>query len=475
YFQERIPCRWSEYSVVKPDGFFYVDLATMSEFDVEESDVLSRGAGSGGQTFTYSYDRYVMKDVPPLEVEPYTNNINDYMPRIRKQLQFINWQGFSYDPEMTSWEDLADDIRDSNLGRYASQRTHGRRFMDEVEPLLSDATTDTERATILYRLLNNRLVWDQNYRFIPQRSPNQVWSRGEGTSAEINTVMLHALKQLGIEAHPLLVGRRGRGNAMEYYPLRYQFSHMLVLANLEGTYQIIDVAGHTLPFGYARPSVLNHRAWLVADESAQWVSIEPPLAEETILAEVSLNSDGMATATIQTRSLGYFAASTRNTMIDVDDPLEGPYFTQISERYPEVEFVDNVLPQADDPNGAYTYSLSVTAPIGEAIDDYLYVSPLLMNLVTGEIVEDEERTYPIDLPYGFRKRYICSMTLPEGYEVSELPEASSIRSEDGTMSCRFSASQSGQTISLNLDFKVLRTLYAAEEYEMFRRLFTEVN
>ncbi|MEM6396249.1 MAG: DUF3857 domain-containing protein [Bacteroidota bacterium] len=475
YFQESIPARWSEYTITKPDGFTYIDLATMHGFDIHETDMISRGVGNGGQAFTYSYDRYVMKDVPPMEYEPYTNNTDDYMPRIRKQLQYINWQGFAYDPEMSTWEELAEDIRGTNLWRYASGRAQGNRFMDDLEPLIAGASSDTEKAMIAHRLLNNRLVWDREYRFLPSRTPNQIWDKREGNSAEINTAMLHALKQMGIEAHPLFVGLRGQGNPMEYYPLRGQFQHMLVLANLEGAYQIIDVAGLAIPFGFARIRALNHRAWLVTDETAQWVSIEPPLAEETILAEVTLDTEGMAEATLKTRSKGYFGSNTREDMVDAEDPLDGPFITQIAERYPEVELIEKVLPEADDPNKPFSYELEVKAPIGQAMDDMMYVSPLLMNLVTAEIVEDEERTYPIDMPYGFRKRYICSMTLPEGYEVAELPESSSMRSEDGSVSCKFSISQSGPTISMNLDFKVMRTLFAAEEYEMFRELFRQVN
>ncbi|MEM8585420.1 MAG: DUF3857 domain-containing protein [Bacteroidota bacterium] len=475
YFQEDIPCRWSEYTVTKPNGFTYVDLANMTEFDVQETDVISRAAGSGGQPLVYSFERYVMKEVPPLEIEPYTNNINDYMPRIVKQLQFINWQGFSYDPEMSSWGDLAEDIRNSNLRRYTVSRTTNGQFMQALEPLMASATTETEKAMVIYRLLNNSVVWDGRYRFVPGRSPNQVWGDREGSSAEINALLLHALKQNNIEAHPLFVGLRGRGNAMEFYPLRDQFDHMLVVAKLDDNYQILDVAGHALPFGYARPKVLNHRAWLVADDSDQWISIEPPAAEETVLAEVSLLPDGMATAKIQSRAVGYFAATTRGQMVDVEDPVEGPYMSKIAERYPEVELVEEQLPSSDNPNGPYNYTLEVNAPIGEAIDDHLYVSPLLLDLISSEIVEDEERTYPIDLPYGFRKRYICSMMLPEGYEVAELPESSAMRSEDGSVSCRFSITQTGTTLSLNLEFQVLRTQFAPEEYDMFRELFRQVN
>ncbi|MEM7572556.1 MAG: DUF3857 domain-containing protein [Bacteroidota bacterium] len=476
YFQEDIPVRWAEYEVIIPQGLIYIDLAsaTTTEFAVEDTRTFSRSYGTGGQTIVYEAERYVIKDLPAIEQEPYTNNIGDYLPRIRKQLQFVNMPGFTYDPEMSSWEDLANDLMETELGRFTRSRTASRKVMDDLDPLLASATTQQEKAQILYRAINRHQSWDENYGIIPRRSPNSAWERGEGSAVENNTILLAALKQLDIEAYPLMVGLRGYGNPLEYYPLRTQFQHMLVIANLDGEYQLMDIGGTGLPFGSARTNALNHRAWLVDGLNSQWVSIEPERAERTMLAEIELGEDGMATASIQSRSKGYYAAHDRRDVQEATDPVDGPLMEKILERFPDASYLDRSLPTDDDLDGPFSYSLDVSAVLGQPLDDYIYVSPVLIDLVEQEIVDDEERTYPIDLPYGFRKRYITQLRIPDGYTVEDLPEPVSLRSEDNSVVCRFSASQSNQQISLSLDFQVNRTIFGAEEYGMFREMFRQV-
>ena len=479
YFQENIPVRWAEYEAIAPQGFIYVDLAGSNdtyEYAINDRNTFTRNHmhDRSGIRITYERERYVLKDLPAIEVEPYTNNLRDYVPRIRKQLQFMNSSGFAFDPEMTSWEDLADDIIETDLGRFIRSRTASRKVMDYLEPMLAGTTNQREQAQIAYRAISSHQSWDGTYHIIPKRSPNTAWDRGEGNTAENNTILLAVLKQLDIEAYPLLVGLRDYGNPLEFYPLRTQFQHMMVIAKLDGEYELLDIAGTAIPFGSARTQALNHRAWMVNGENSQWVSIEPARAERSLIAKIDLSEDGSAVADLQCRANGYYAAYDRVKNYEAKDELEGPLMTEILERFPEATYINQTLPEADDPDGPYLYGLEISAPIGEAIDDYLYVSPILINVVSEEIVEDEERTYPIDLAYGFRKRFITQLTIPEGYVVEELPTPVNLRSEDNSVVCRFSAGHSGQQVSLSLDFQINRTIFGADEYGMFREMYRQV-
>ncbi|MEM6878478.1 MAG: DUF3857 domain-containing protein, partial [Bacteroidota bacterium] len=205
YFQDDLPCRWSEYVVVKPQDFHYVYLDELPNFDLIERVENPRLSGFFGEIVSiYTHDRYVLKDVPPVEVEPHVNNLQDYMPRIRKHIDFVNWQNIIFNSESYTWEYLANDIRRKSIWKNINLRARGSRFLRDVEPLLVGVGTDLEKAKVVYRLLNNQMRWDQNYDCLSDASPNRIWDRRVGNSAEINALLLYALIQLGIDARPVL-------------------------------------------------------------------------------------------------------------------------------------------------------------------------------------------------------------------------------------------------------------------------------
>ena len=113
--------------------------------------------------------------------------------------------------------------------------------------------------------------------------------------------------------------------------------------------------------------------------------------------------------------------------------------------------------------------------MGQAMDDYLYVQPILSPVLNNELADAEYRLYPVDFAYPWMERYITTITLPEGYAVEELPESIRLRSEDGTMSCTFAATEKAdKTISINFTVSIDRTVYEAAEYGALRAMFKRI-
>lgn len=476
YFQEDIPCRWSEYVLIKPLDFNYIDLGLLPEFDVIEYQEIPRSNGFfGDAVLMFSYDRYVLKDVPPVVIEPHVNNLQDYMPRINKHISFVNWQNIFFDAQTYTWSYIANKIRGGGAWRNINLRARGNRFLKDIEPLLEGAETDMEKAQLIYRLLNDRMGWDGKYDYLSYESPNRIWAKGAGNSAEINGILLYALRQLGIDVRPVLVRLRGSGHHLVDHPDLSQFNHMLVYAAMDGEERLLDMAGHTLPFGYVRPLALNNDGWMIGDETTDWIGIQAPIARETLEADIELDENGVANINAQTSSGGYFGVFARDNMLSSSlNATARPFFERISDQYPEFVLIDENLPFADDPDQPYLYAFNIQLQLAEIAGYEMSFKPILYNYVDFDILADTIRTYPVDFPFGYQKQYASTISIPIGYEVVTLPKDVVYNSEDGSVKLLFNTEIVQNKLSIQLDIQILRTQFSAVEYDVLWQLFQKI-
>ena len=69
---------------------------------------------------------------------------------------------------------------------------------------------------------------------------------------------------------------------------------------------------------------------------------------------------------------------------------------------------------------------------------------------------------------------LSTLTLPEGYEVEELPQSQSIRSEGDGLQCKYMIQQQGNTILLNYVFHLKGYIFLSEQYKQLQELWTKV-
>ena len=62
-------------------------------------------------------------------------------------------------------------------------------------------------------------------------------------------------------------------------------------------------------------------------------------------------------------------------------------------------------------------------------DDHLYINPMLFPQLKSNPFIQTERVLPIEFPYPYKFTMLSTLTLPEGYEVEELPQSQSGRKE----------------------------------------------
>jgi hypothetical protein len=474
YFQEDIPVRWAEYRASIPEYFNYVSLSNASKYTVSTSSKENREFG--GKQISHSISHWAYSDLEPYTDQPYVNNFNDYVPHIRLQLASVRYPGQTTQKVFSDWPTVVKDLDGyTEFGKAYRNRGLYNKVWSAAESSLTGATTELEKATALYNFVAGKISWNGDYSILSNRTPNKVLDAAEGTSGEMGIMLLALLTEAGIEAQPVLVPLRNTGTPIELYPLMAQFRHVMVLATLDGKPTFLDPNDISRPPGLPRFSALNHRAFVAETDNPHWIDLSVPKATQTIMATVILDEEGMADVDIKSRLSSYYGFTGRNRIEEMEGDADLPIVISSIKMFPELEVISHEVAQEDVRSGPLKYNLQMKVPMGQRVDDFLYVQPILCPVLDKALADVETRLYPVDFGYPWTERYVTTITIPEGYAVDELPESIRLKSEDGAISATMAASDKGDgTISLNFTVSILRTIFQPQEYavlqDMFRRI-----
>ena len=485
FFQEDIPVRHAEFKALVPVYFNYVVLNSTTGLAVNESEPVKRaygpqfggtGYGADRNSVPHTRIRYVMEDQPAFREQPYTNNSQDYLNNVRWQLNEVRYPGQNIQKVLNDWPETVETLKNhDDFGRQFNTKGRSNAMWKEIEPLVNAQTTARGKATVIHNFVQRSIRWNDKYAVFASQTLDKSYDDGAGNSADLNLSLLALLRAAEIEAYPLLVGLRDRGSMVELYPLINQFDHVMVVANLDGTYQILDVGDADRAMGLPRTQALNGRGWLMNEDAPGWIDLTVPSSGQTVMTVLDVHEDGMADVTLQGRQKNYFAQSGRNTLKAMEGKHEGPLVNQIMDVFPDAEVLDiHQKEGADETMDQLSLEASLRVPVGEAMDDYLYVRPQLIPVLNEELADTEQRRFPFDFNYPVRERYIVTVNVPEGYHLEESPEPIKIVTPDQLASCTYVAQATDTGANVRLEFQLDRTFYRAEEYDQVADLFKRV-
>ena len=483
-FQEDIPIRWAEYTARIPQYYRYISLGMQGNYHIQEVEqanrswqMTARGAGTKTTPIKFTDMRYVMKDLSSFPQQPYTNNLRDYLPQVKLQLQSVDYPNTISQPVFNNWLTTVKDLHDrQDFGRYYQVKGNYNSVWKEAEPIIMAGTTPKERIDAAYYYVARKVKWNERFSILGSDKPDNILAAGSGNSADLNLCLLALLNEAGIKAHPLLVSLRDRGAPVELYPLINQFNHLLVYTEVDGQPYLLDANGTDRPPGLPRVLALNHRGWVADEQQPRWISIEVPRARRVVLADMTLDESGQAAVDLTGRLESYYAFSGRNQLTRMKQATDAPLATDVLAQFPAASVRAHSLVSGGESSlEPLTYKVELDLPAAVANQDFLYVQPILLPSLDDALDDVEERLYPIDFPYPWREQYIATIHVPAGYVLEEAPESIRMTSEDGGMTATFATNvQPDQTVTVNFTVDLDRTFYHATDYTALRQMYRRI-
>jgi hypothetical protein len=166
---------------------------------------------------------------------------------------------------------------------------------DTINSLIKGNTNDEEKIQIIYHFISNHMSWNGVYRsyvdpalskfmlkIISQvsndkaklnKSLSKPYDKQIGTNAEINFILINALRKAGIRANPVLVSTLDNSFLdPELFSLQ-QFNHVVALVEINNKSIILD-AVHTNDGPVPSTQKLNSIGLVVKTDEAYWITLQ---------------------------------------------------------------------------------------------------------------------------------------------------------------------------------------------------------
>ena len=483
-FQRTIPTRWSEYRTIVPEYFHYEKyLQGYVKLDITDSDTqvgtitfahIDRGsgsrAGSDQVTFTENKNRWVAKDVPAFKPEPYMTTYKDYISRLNFELSFYKFPNEPAKNFMGSWQDINKTyVEDSHFG----SEIIGNGFLRKmVEDITAGKTTPEAKIAAINNYVRQNVEWNGVSVKLTGKSLKTIIEQKKGTSAEINLLLASMLEKAGLEVNGVLLSTRDHGFVREASPVSTQFNYVVCMVRLGEKYMLLDATDPFLPTGVLPERCLNGRGFVVSKTGHSWVKLTPTTRSRNVYnGEFTIGDDGELSGKLKLDRSGYFASASRKSYVSKGEEEYKKEFT--SNRSWSLEKSEFINPKDISENFKELHEVKISDHIAGGTD-IIYLNPFLAMQEKENPFKSPTREYPVDFGSPLEKLYMCRFTIPDGFDVDEMPKALILKLGENSGKYTYNITRSGNTLNLLSQLTINNSLFTQTEYADLREFYNVI-
>ncbi|MFK7750737.1 MAG: transglutaminase domain-containing protein [Kordia sp.] len=417
--------------------------------------------------FTYNITKYNLKNVPALKDESFVSNIENYRSAVKFELAQTQMPNDIPQFLAKSWDNVVKTIYSSK--NFGGQLTKTSYFKEDVNTIIASASTDMEKAAKIYTYVRDRVKWNGNYGKYAEVGLRKAYKDKTGNVADMNLMLTAMLRHAGINANPVILSTRSHGIRM--FPSLEGFNYVIAAIEVENAVVLLDATNY-----YGEPNVLPMRAlnWsgrlIRKDGSWSQISLMPKeTALRATMINVTLDENGDITGKQRTQFTSHNALNFRESYSEAD---KEDYLERLENNIEDIEIEDHKVTNYKKLGKPVLESYSFEKESqGEVIGDKMYFSPLFFLATSENVFKAEERVYPVDFGYPWKRKIMMNIQLPEGYEVESLPEAAVVKMPEGLGTYSFNISKTPTGISVVMSKEVSSAVITPDKYGALREFY----
>lgn len=456
-FQDEIPIRWSEIRL--PEHHFYSLQKNFTGYHPLKI----------RETW-----RWAAENVPAFRAEPYVNSSSNYIRKLEMELASITIPGVVYEDFTSSWSAVNKYFDEHN--RFGEMTTGIFPYLSkDVDRIESSCNNDWEKIVAAVETIRKEVQWDERNWIYPVTSLAYTYNNKKiGSSADVNFLLLQLLKKLDIEVYPVILSTRSNGKIYEYFPTVDRFNYIIVCAKSGEQLYFLDATDRFCPPGQLPEKCLNGKGFLIRRGAGQWIDLPVGAASsDLVFCDMHIDGSGTLNGSVRWERIGYAASRFRrkfdafNSTEEYVDDLEQANGGCVVSDY-KLENRDSLFKPVKE-----TFNVEITDRAMQ-MGDMIYLDPSLFDKIEENPFKLEDREYPVDFTYPFKKVYIAKFTIPEGYTVEELPTPVRITTQNKSASMVYQATQMGPVIQLMYTLSITKPIFYQAEYKELKELFNQV-
>ena len=478
-FQSAIPELWSEFRLVTPKNFSYAVVREgYEQFYINTIDEERRHFSGETSTFVgtdmvrCNRFRYVVKDAAAIREEPFMTTTSDYIEKVSLQLAEYSTVYTGYKSVIKSWDKLVEELMDDETVAKAIDDTKAVRRA--TEPLIVNRTTPEEKMQAIYDFVRTNIVWNGHYRWVAEQEVDEVLESRKGSSADITCLLLSMLRAAGVDGYQVILSTRGNGKIQVVYPILSQFNYIIAAVPIQGKIHYLDATDRFRPVGVLPTRVLNTHGLFVRKGPAEWVPLSTySYYNHAVSASMKLSPSGEMTGSVQSIDNDYAAIARRK---ELEDGKEADVVKEMLGADRALFTVDSVNVGGLDSTGQPLFiNAQITSPsYAEGSGDLLYVNPFVVERQYENPFKLPTRKYPVDMTYPREFSWEYTITLPDGYEVKEIPPDKGATVGSGEAIFTRRCKLEGRTLSMSAGFAIRRSEFPAKSYGSLKDFYEKV-
>lgn len=470
-FQHDVPVSWSEYRITIPDYFYYKILMGgylnlfQDEYKATNINLLPGYNSVGGTAY-----RFVVKDAPAFRDEAYITTDDDYVSRIDFELASYQLPNGMRENISVDWEAMDQTLLTEPT--FGGQFKRAPFLRETAKTLLSEHTDSLSRITAAYDFVRQQIKWNQEMS-MTSNSIKKVVDDKKGDSGDINLLLIALLREMNMEANPVILSTRSHGRIDQTYALLRKFNYVVAQVSVGGKDMLLDATDVHLRPGMLPLHCLNGTGRLVHPTKSRFVSLAPAdLDVEAYTGIFTLSEAGEVAGSLVHSHGGYSAWSARRQLATDG---QTSYFANIRKKNAGMQLEQATCTGTDGSDKAFTVSYSLTVPEAcSKVGERLYFRPMLAGTHTTNPFKENERLYPVDFGVAIDETYSATYTLPDGFQVEELPKPASIALPENGGRFLYRAVVNGNQLQVTSRISLRKTMYFAHEYLALRELFSQI-
>jgi len=491
-FQQDIPVRWSEYRASIPEYFDYKMLMqgylplAMNErkdntaqyrmhidsrYDPSQRGNERVAAVDENIEARVTDFRWVMKDVPAFAEEPYMTTSEDYVARINFELAGTKMPGTGYKPVANSWEKISRELLESE--NFGLQMGRGGFLKEQMQALATKHPDVVARTAAVREAVMSAVRYDGINRYSTTGSLRKAYDAHRGNSADVNLLLIAALRTAGVVAQPVLLSTRSHGQVNENFVMLDKFNYVIGLVTLaDGKELLVDATDPTLPCGMLPQRCLNQLGRLIGPkpEDGRWVNLVPSQRRVRYQqVQLTLDAQGGMRGTVHEEHGGYAGADARDELTQLG---EKKYWAERARQHSAWTMPKTTVGQRDDLGKPLMLDYEFAQPAEESSPTgTLYLSPLSYFTDSENPFRHDNRTFPVDFGMLRDETTMLTLNLPAGYELAETPKPAVVDLSDNGGRFLYSVTANGPSVQITSRMNLRKPVYAADEYEHLREFY----
>lgn len=472
-FQKSIPTVWSEYRVKIPDFYkFQIIGQGYESFALSEIKEETLNFGAGVQPVSCKKYRWVMKDIPALREEPYMTTIDDYRSQIEFEIAAYTPAGGVAKYYSISWDNFSSTLNDyDSFGGQLKKSGFLKDIANNIKASKKDTLSKIQAA---YDYVSKAMTWNGVETFYATSTLKKAHETKTGSAADINLMLVVLLRELGLQADPIVLSTRENGRVLDNYVLERKFNYVIACTKVGDINILLDATEPMLNLGVLPVRCLNENGRLIHERTGEWIPLKTSdKMAKTLILNMDLSSEGHLKGELIVAYFGYYGHEFR---MEMKKNSKDKFMENFKKSHPSWEISNTTFEGLEDLSAPLVTKFeTVINEKSNVAGDRIYFSPLVGEGEEKNPFTAVNRKFPVDFGTLIEENFVANYIIPKGYVVEEIPKSIKVSlPEDGGRFTYFVSTPEEGKISISSKISLKKSMYFAEEYEVLRKFYDQI-